>query len=82
MCACGLLLVAGAFTSEAGPSVRVAFRHAMTNGFGTASFAAAILVLLRMIRDAMQRASRNSVICCLINCIAQPLLAMLEKFTR
>jgi hypothetical protein len=54
----------------------------MTNGFGTAAFAAAILVVLRMIRDAMQRASRKNIICCIINCIAQPLLAMLEKFTR
>lgn len=67
--------------SRAG-SVRMALRHCLVNSFGSVAFAAAILTLLRAARRSLERASRNNIICCIINCIAQPILAMIEKFSK
>ncbi|GFR42645.1 hypothetical protein Agub_g3582 [Astrephomene gubernaculifera] len=63
-------------------SVRLALDHCLRSSFGSVAFAAAILAILRMIRRSLERASRKNIICCIINCVAQPLLAMMEKFTR
>ncbi|PNW73072.1 hypothetical protein CHLRE_14g617800v5 [Chlamydomonas reinhardtii] len=63
-------------------SVKLALKHCLTSSFGSVAFAAAILALIRMLRRAMERAARNNVICCILNCVMQPLLALAEKFTR
>ncbi|KXZ51690.1 hypothetical protein GPECTOR_11g140 [Gonium pectorale] len=63
-------------------SVRRSLRNALTSSFGTIAFAAAILALIRAMRRSLQEQGRKNIICCIINCIAQPLLALLEKFTR
>ncbi|KAG2425823.1 hypothetical protein HXX76_013448 [Chlamydomonas incerta] len=63
-------------------SVKQALKHCLTSSFGSVAFAAAILALIRMLRRAMERAARNNIICCILNCFLQPLLALAEKFTR
>lgn len=63
-------------------SVRLALRHALVPSFGSIAFAAAILTLLRMMRRSLERASRQNIICCIINCIAQPILALIEQFSK
>ncbi len=57
-------------------SVRLALRHALTSSFGSIAFAAAILTALRIIRNTMRRCARDNIICCIINCFVQPLLAL------
>lgn len=63
-------------------SVRLALRHTLVSSFGSISFGALILTAIRVARRTLERASRENVICCIINCIAQPILAMLEQFSK
>ncbi|KAG2490630.1 hypothetical protein HYH03_011021 [Edaphochlamys debaryana] len=63
-------------------SVRLALSHVLTCSFGSVAFAAAVLAVLRALRHMLQRSARNNILCCILNCIAQPLLALAEKFTR
>ncbi|PNH00388.1 hypothetical protein TSOC_013788, partial [Tetrabaena socialis] len=63
-------------------SVRLALRHCLTSSFGSVAFAAAVLAVLRAVRRVMEDAARRNVICCIINCIVQPMLALAEQFTR
>ncbi len=85
MCSCALVrmrapgMVAGAPGS---PSLKLAVRHALTTGFGTAAFGAAILFLIAAIRRSLRNAAGKNLCCAIINCLAQPLLALLEMFTK
>lgn len=63
-------------------SVRLALRHTLISSFGSISFASLILAAIRALRRALERASRQNIFCCILNCIAQPILEMLEQFTK
>jgi len=69
------------------PSTMRAVKHGLTSSFGSISFAALILTIIAILRAALKKAGRDAqgawaIICCIINCIAQPLLALAEQFTR
>uniref|UniRef100_A0A7S0UT24 Choline transporter-like protein n=1 Tax=Polytomella parva TaxID=51329 RepID=A0A7S0UT24_9CHLO len=63
-------------------SIRLALTHGFRHSFGSVAFAGLILATIHAIRGALRRLSRNNVLCCVINCFAQPFLAMAEQFTR
>jgi len=68
------------------PSARRGLRHGLTSSFGSICFAGLILALIKILRDAMNRAQDNAqgalkIICCILNCIAQCFLELLQQFT-
>ncbi len=65
-----------------GPSLRQAVHHTLAYGFGTAAFASAILFIVTTLRRAIRNGARRNICCAIINCVAQPLLAMLEMYTK
>ncbi|GIL71730.1 hypothetical protein Vretimale_835 [Volvox reticuliferus] len=79
--ASGSTAVVGVTSSLTRGSVRQALRHCLTTSFGSVAFASAIITLINILRRVLQRAARNNIVCCIINCIAQPILALLQKFT-
>ncbi|GIL45985.1 hypothetical protein Vafri_3091 [Volvox africanus] len=78
----GSSAVVGRMSNPTRGSVRQALRHCLTTSFGSVAFASAIITIINFVRRLLRRGARNNIICCIINCIAQPILALLEKFTR
>ncbi|GLC41131.1 hypothetical protein PLESTB_001794700 [Pleodorina starrii] len=72
----------GGVSNLARGSVRLALKHCLTTSFGSVAFASAILAAINFVRRMLSQAARNNIICCIINCVAQPILALMEKFTR
>eukprot|EP00798_Chlamydomonas_sp_ICE-L_P024163 gene24163-9750_t len=68
--------------SPQAPSVMRSVRQALGASFGSIAFGSLIITVIEMIRDMLRRAARDNIFCCIINCIAQPILAMCEQFTR
>jgi hypothetical protein len=69
------------------PSTMRAVKHGLTSSFGSVCFGAAILAMIDVLREALKRRAQNSqgwmaLVCCIINCIGQCLLSIIEQFTR
>lgn len=69
------------------PSTMRAVKHGLTSSFGSVCFGAAILAIIDVLREGLKRRAENAqgwmaLVCCIINCVGQCLLAIIEQFTR
>lgn len=63
---------AGAFSNGPDqPSVQLALRHAMVEGFGSSAFASAVLTLIGLLRSMLRQKARENWFFCLLNCVLQ-----------